>query len=365
MAQIAEAGTWLLRHIRENKPRLRLSLRVTVSAIATLIVADWFDVPLGGLWAVLTAVIVTQMSIGSSLKATIEYTVGTLGGAIYAGAIATLVPPVGIAASFGDLAVALAPLAFLAAFNANFRVAPFTAVIVVVGSTATHASPVTSALYRVAEVILGGGIGLVVSYLVFPERAHALARVAAARMLELMARALPELMDGVIHGVDHSVLLRVQNAIGDALSKYNAAASEARHERLRPFSPGHQHGPLSRTLLRLRHDFVIIGRASIISLPQTMQSRLVPLLDAVADASADYLHQSSFSLIRGRAAPPTAKEEAAFAAFADAIVTLRQEGATRGLPADAVEHFFILSFVFDQIGAHFKDLARCIDESSL
>ena len=44
------------------------------------------------LWAVLTAVILTQMSIGKSVKATIDYFLGTLGGAIYAGLIAVFVP---------------------------------------------------------------------------------------------------------------------------------------------------------------------------------------------------------------------------------------------------------------------------------
>lgn len=365
MTRIADIWKWLSRHIRENKPQLRLSLRVTVSAIAALIAAEALDIPLGGLWAVLTAVLVTQMSIGGSLRATIEYTVGTIGGAIYAGAIATLSPPIGVLASFGDLAVAIAPLAFLAAFNPNFRVAPFTAVIVVVGSTATHSGPITSALYRVAEVGLGGAIGLVVSYLVFPERAGALARQAAGRMLELMAQSLPELMNGVMQGTDHAVLLRVQNAIGDTLARYNAAAAEARHERLRPFSLGHEHGPLSRTLLRLRHDFVMIGRASVVALPTSLQARLAPFLADVTKTSVDYLRQCSLSLNLRRAAPSLAPADAAFDKFALEVVTLRQEGATRGLPPDAVENFFMLSFVFDQIRDHFKDLARCIEESSL
>jgi hypothetical protein len=43
------------------------------------------NIPLGGLWTVLTAVVVTQMSVGGSLKATTEYFTGTLGGAVYIG----------------------------------------------------------------------------------------------------------------------------------------------------------------------------------------------------------------------------------------------------------------------------------------
>ena len=44
------------------------------------------------LWAVLTSLIVTQMSVGRSLKATRDYMLGTVGGAIYGGAIAVLIP---------------------------------------------------------------------------------------------------------------------------------------------------------------------------------------------------------------------------------------------------------------------------------
>ena len=36
--------------------------------------------------------LVTQMSVGRSLKATFDYLVGTVGGAIYGGAIGVLIP---------------------------------------------------------------------------------------------------------------------------------------------------------------------------------------------------------------------------------------------------------------------------------
>jgi uncharacterized membrane protein YccC len=134
------------------------------------------NIPLGGLWAALTAVVVTQVSVGGSLKATIEYLTGTLGGAVYAGAIAALVPHANDVSLLAALAIAVAPLALLAAINPNFRVGPMTAVFVVVGSSVTHAGPVESALYRVLEVAIGGVTGLAVSLLVFPARAHILGR---------------------------------------------------------------------------------------------------------------------------------------------------------------------------------------------
>ena len=90
----------------------------------------------------LTAVLVTQMSLDASVTATIEYFVGTLGGAIYAVAIAFLAPHNGEISLVFTLALAVAPLAFLAAVNSSFRVGPFTAVIIILGATATHIGPI-------------------------------------------------------------------------------------------------------------------------------------------------------------------------------------------------------------------------------
>jgi hypothetical protein len=60
------------------------------------------------------------MSLGGSLKATIEYSMGTLGGAVYAGAIAALVPHYDEISLLAVLALAVAPLALLAAVNPHF-----------------------------------------------------------------------------------------------------------------------------------------------------------------------------------------------------------------------------------------------------
>ena len=67
--------------------QLRFCLRVTFAALSALTLGRLLGFPMV-LWAVLTSVILTQMSIGKSVKATIDYSLGTLGGAVYAGLIA-------------------------------------------------------------------------------------------------------------------------------------------------------------------------------------------------------------------------------------------------------------------------------------
>jgi uncharacterized membrane protein YccC len=156
MSPIATSWRRLLGKVRDHRAQLRLCLRVTVAALASSLLAQLLTVPLAGLWAVLTAVVVTQMSVGGSLKATIEYSVGTLGGAVYAGAIGALVPHYNELSLLAALALAVAPLALLAAVNPHFRVGRFTAVIVVLGAAAVHTDPIGSAFYRVLEVAIGG-----------------------------------------------------------------------------------------------------------------------------------------------------------------------------------------------------------------
>src|SRR5262249_52752073 len=92
MPRLASVPGWLRARARDHATQLRLCLRVTVSVLASFILAQFLAVPLAGLWAVLTAVVVTQTSIGGSLKATVEYFVGTLGGAVYASLITILIP---------------------------------------------------------------------------------------------------------------------------------------------------------------------------------------------------------------------------------------------------------------------------------
>jgi hypothetical protein len=71
---------------REHDAELQLSLRVTLSGVLTLMVSHLSHLRYP-LWAVLTAVLLTQLNVGRSLKATTDYLAGTLGGAIFAGAV--------------------------------------------------------------------------------------------------------------------------------------------------------------------------------------------------------------------------------------------------------------------------------------
>src|ERR1700720_1204422 len=166
--------------VRSRKTQLALALRVTVAAVGAYAVATALHLLLP-LWAVMTSLIVTQMSVGQSLKATRDYMFGTVGGAIYGGAIAVLIPHSGEGALLALLVLAVAPLAFIAAINPSLNAATVTAVIVLLVPTLSHANPMASAIDRVLEVTVGVVAGLLASFFVLPSRAHAQIRVSAGR----------------------------------------------------------------------------------------------------------------------------------------------------------------------------------------
>ena len=189
----------LFDRLRSRKTQLALAVRVTVAAIAAFAIATALHLMLP-LWAVLTSLIVTQMSVGRSLKATRDYMFGTIGGAIYGGAIAVLIPHSGEGGLLALLVLAVAPLAFIAAINPTLNAATVTAVIVLLVPEMHHANPLGSAIDRVLEVAVGALTGLLVSFLVLPSRAISQIRVNAATLLELLAAAFAELLAGLTRG---------------------------------------------------------------------------------------------------------------------------------------------------------------------
>ena len=125
-----------------------------------------------GYWAVLTAIIVTQNSVGGSSKAAIDRLVGSICG-VLVGALAAVLLPAHTPTALGLVLVgAVTPLVLLTAYAPHYRIAPVTAVIVLLSSDAATLGPLGYALDRVLEITLGSVVGVAVSVPIAPARAH-------------------------------------------------------------------------------------------------------------------------------------------------------------------------------------------------
>jgi uncharacterized membrane protein YccC len=340
-----------------KRSELILVLRVTVAA-GLAFAADRLVGLSQGTWAVITAVIVMQASLGGSVKAAMDRMAGTLVGAIWGAAISLVLPHHGNVETGLAVIAAVAPTALCAALSPSFRVAPITALIVLVPSGGTSLSPLAYALDRVGEILLGIIAGVSVALFVLPARAQNLMMVSAARIAELNGDLLAALMAGLSEGQGRPDVASIHARIRAGLKQMDAAVDEAARERKAHLSDHVDPEPLARTLYRVRHDLVIIGRASATALPPTVMPALEESLTHLRDAVIALLRETAAALRAGTPPPKTGDFNASLAAYVAAMDALRAGGVIRRLDSEEVGRIYALRFGFEQLGLDLADLSE-------
>ena len=349
----AAVMAWIDRH----QPRLLLSVRIVVATVVTFAAAHLLGFS-QSYWAVLTTVIVMQSSVGGSIKATVDRLVGSLGGAIWGVGVCLWIPHHDVLTLGVALGVAVAPLALATAFNPAWRVAPVTALILLLTPTSQIAGPVAAAVQRMAEVGLGSVVAVAVALLLAPARAQANLTAAARSALDIMAQLLTVLMDGLTQTRDPHAVESLHGRIRAALAQAEIAADEARRERLVSLNTGVDPVPLCRTLRRVHHDLLMIGRATISPLPAAAGTPLATPAAEVATTVAHYLRTMAVALAQRTPPPPSLAEDTAITRVLDQVAALRAHGATVALTDDAVARLFSLTFALEQLRKDLGDLSE-------
>lgn len=361
MAQIAcireRVWAWLAAHGAE----LRLCVRTTASAVITFLLAEALHLS-QGYWAVLTAVIIMQASVGGSVKATVDRMIGTLSGAIYGAAVAFLIPHATELGLTAALVVALVPLALLSALNAGYRVAPITAIIVLLSPSSQDIGPIEYAVDRTMEIALGSIVGLGTALAILPARAHRLVREKAADFLSLHATLLALLVDALERPADDVRISELQREIRSALSRLEQVVREARHERNSRLTSAFDPDPVLRTLSRLRNDVVMIGRAAAEPFPDAAVQRLGASLTQVSETVTAFLRDAGAALLQRRAPQSLDPVARALDTYADEIAALRRDGIVRALPGDTVGRLFAFGFALEQLRNDLQDLESRVRE---
>ncbi len=249
-SRLAPIGSRILR----LTPELRQAVRTLVSVFLSDVVAQVLHLR-EPYWALITAVIVTQARISSTLEAGRDQIIGTLVGAV-AGAAAIALFLAGLP-KLPVFAVLLVPLALLAAFKPNLRLAGVT--LVVVFLFPAQGGPFSRPVDRVLAILVGAVVSLAVSYLVFRTRARQLAFEAASEMLATVDATQAAVLT---RHVPMDEVERLNDSSNDALRALVAAIAEANRER---FAVVERHDPLMERLVpmlrRLQSDVLFVARA--------------------------------------------------------------------------------------------------------
>ena len=351
----------ILRLLRSHTSELRLAVRVTTAAVLAFALAKLLGFA-HGYWAVITSIIVMQTSVGGSLKAAIDRLLGTMAGALYGAAIALLVPHATTTGLAAAMAIAIGPLALLAAVRANFKAAPITAFIVLVPMSGQEVAPLMFALDRILEIAIGSVVGVVTALLILPARAHQLLVRIAAKTADLNGDLMVELFEGVSSDAGRPGLRARHAAIRKALAQAETAAEEALRERKSYLTDSPDPEPLVRTLNRLRHDLVMVGRATAKPLPAVLAGRMEPKLSAVRDAGSQLLHAMAEALRTRAAAPSLEPLEAALRDYAAEMDAVWKDPMTQALAAEDAGRIFALRFALEQMSQDCRDLTNRINE---
>jgi uncharacterized membrane protein YccC len=345
--------------LRAHRAKLHRAVRVTVAAALAYELATRLDLP-QGFWAVITAIIVMQSSVGGTLAASIERMVGTVGGAVVGAAVAvvgswTKMPEV------LELVAAIIPLSIAASVYQSMRIAPVTAAILLLANP-SNIDPLLSAADRVLEIALGSVVGLAVAILVFPARAHGTLVDKAAQTITLLAEVLRNMLADLDGIRDDAAFARLHERIRASLAEAETAGVEAERERSSHLTDDPDPATLLRAIRRLRHTVILIGRASTEPLPEPALPHFLEPLHRIDDAMAEYLVSLSRSIQRRLPPPSPETVNAALDGYDQAMLLVWKQPRTRDMPLNAVGRIFALSFALEQLRENARDLRDRAEE---
>jgi len=349
-------GGWMGSH----RAQLRLGVRIIVASLVSYIVAHLLGFT-QSYWAVLTAVIVMQASVGGALKATIDRFVGSVGGAIWGVIVSLYVPHADVWSLGLALTAATAPLAVVAAIHPTYRVAPITAIILVLAPSQT-AGPVAAAILRLEEIGLGSVVAIAVSLLVLPARAHGVVAEAAGRVLSIMSELMGVIAAGLTMPIDQEAVQSLHDLMRGGIGQAETGALETLQERSRFLTTAPDQEPMVRTLRRMRNGLAMIGRAVAEPFDKPVRERLVRPATALSDAIAAYFRDAATALSLRKPAPSLEPMEQALRDYEEAVAILRESGLTRKMPGEAVGRLFALAFGLEQLHRDMADLADRVNE---
>ena len=140
------------------------------------------------------------------------------------------------------------------------------------------------------------------------------------------------------------------------LDRLETAAEEAQRERRTLSAVDVDPEPLPRTLRRIYHDLVLIGRVSARPLDAEDAARLSPFLERVGKTAGALLGAAGTALARRDGPAPA---EATSQAIADCLAAIRQ--TANGQSEEAVR-LTALAFALEQVERNLSDLNARADE---
>lgn len=314
-----------------------------------------------GYWAVFTALVVTQVTLGASWKPALYRTIGSTSGALAAMLLFLILGPGTI--RVGVMLFVLATLfGFLTVLHPSFSAAGFTAAIVLVLGR-IEGTPLQLGWLRVLYTLLGSGVAFAVGALIWPVRAREGLRDKIANILDGAGALYRAITAAALQGVDNESQIReLDHRLHDLRRGITQQMDDARSEL--SFSRFNQdaYQQFVQAADQLRRRLTAMAEDSSLFVHAQVEPGLLPSLPALAEKTARTFSTLA-EAVRKKELPPNSKEMDGAVLALDADLTkLREQHVTSPFALDRMLPFWALVFNLREVAQDLNQLASTLPQ---
>jgi uncharacterized membrane protein YccC len=339
---------------------LKQGIKTGLSGLITYAIYLKWHMP-QGYWAVFTALVVAQVTLGASWKPALYRTIGSTAGAL-AAMLLMVIFGLGTV-RIGIVLFVLATLfGFLTVKHPSFSAAGFTAAIVLVLGR-IEGTPFHIGWLRVLYTILGSGVAFAVGALVWRVDAREALRQKLAGILDGSGVLYRAVTAAALEAIDNEEQVRQLNRqLHDLRRGITQQMDEARSEVA--FSRFNQRA-YERTVEigdQIRRRLTAMAEDSSLYMHVRMEPKFVPSLPALVEQTSRMFVRLAEAVRNPGAAVSSAELEAAISNLEIDLAKLREQRVTSPFTLDRMLPFWALIFNLREVAQDLKQLGTTLPE---
>jgi uncharacterized membrane protein YccC len=337
---------------------LKQGIKTGLAGTITYAVYAGFHLP-QGYWAVFTALVVTQVTLGASWKPALYRTIGSTAGALAAMLLFVILGPGVI--RVGIMLFVLASLfGFLTVLHPSFSAAGFTAAIVLVLGR-IEGTPFHIGWLRVLYTLLGSVVAFAVGALIWPVRARVGLRYKLASILGGAGVLYRAVTAAALQGIDNEPQVReLDRQLHDLRRGITQQMDEARSElSFSRFNEG-EYQAFVEQVDQLRRRLTAMAEDSALYVHAQLQPGLLPSLPALVEKTGQSFAALAEAISDSGRPLNSAQLEAAVCDLDADLARLREQRATAPLALDRMLPFWALVFNLREVAQGLGQLASTL-----
>ena len=341
-----------------ESPSLKQGVKTGLAGLITYGIYLGFHLP-QGYWAVLTALVVTQVTLGASWKPALYRTFGSTSGALAAMLVFLIVGPGTV--RVGLMLFVLATLfGFLTVLHPSFSAAGFTAAIVLVLGR-LEGTPLHIGWLRVLYTLLGSGVAFAVGALIWPVRAREGLRGKIANILDGAGALYRAITAAALQGIDNEPQVRELNRrLHDLRRGITQQMDEARSElSFSRFNEG-EYQEFVDQADQVRRRLTAMAEDSSLYMQAQLQPGMVPSLPNLIEKTTQAFAAVAEAVRQPGGTLNSAELDAALDALDADLARLREQRATAPLALDRMLPFWALVFNLREVAQDLNQLASTL-----